>query len=121
MNRRTKQLAFFLVTAVALLLLSGCMTPIRTSLDVNKTSEEFDLSYDSEKDVHVERRTVTTQLDGTTVEEYIVLRSEASSAARAQNERDIVAAESRKATAEALKSLASRVPIAVPAAVPVLP
>jgi len=120
MNRRTKQLVFFLLAAVALWL-SGCMTPIHTSLDVNKTAEEFDLSYTSQKDVVVERRLVTTQLDGSVVEEYIVLRSEASSAARAQNERDLAAAESRKATAEALKALASRVPIAVPAAVPVLP
>ena len=114
MTRTTKQLIFFLLAAVALFL-SGCVTPIHTSLDVTKTADRFDLSYNSEKDVTVERRTITTATDGTVIEEYTVLRSEASAAARADAERLSVVAEERKAQAEALRALVERVPVvAVP-------
>lgn len=110
MNRTTKQLLVLLVAA-SLLYLCGCVTPLSTSVDVSKQAGEFDLSYDSDKDVFVERRTTTTNQDGSVVEEYTLLRSEASSAARAQAEREIAVAEAHKASIEALNALAGSTPV----------
>ena len=107
-----KTLIFFLIASLALLALSGCVSPVHTSLDINKTDAEFDLNYRSEKDVVAEKRTTVTAVDGTVTEEFITIRSEASSAARAQAEREAVNAETRQAPAEAVSELVRRIPAA---------
>lgn len=107
-----KTLIFFLIASLALLALSGCVSPVYTSLDINKTEGEFDLNYRSEKDVVAEKRTTVTAVDGTVTEEFVTIRSEASPAARAQAEREAVNAETRKAQAEAVSELVRRIPAA---------